>query len=320
MTADSNRTTVVAAVFDNAATSGGRSPPSQKFDEYRTNRLPYLLGSPLFFVLGLWAYIQGARKQGGIRFESVFFNGGSKLIREIQENGGNAVALHLLYRLRHLRISLPSAIERYWTNIPIIQAVQNRAVLIRDLLGEIIVCSPNQPRILGLAAGLAEPLLWAIDDCEKRGHFPCDVLLTDIVRRPLEHAREIAKSVLGLKTEVKLERLNLTDTLRVRRVIQRSQPNVVEMIGFCDYCSDEEAVDLLRAIQEELSPGAILVTGNVLPISFPQRLFIEQAYGWPKMRYRTREKLEKLLGSAGYQNIDIRVEPNHIFAIVIAKR
>lgn len=297
---------------------GAINQPSPKLDRFRVNRWMYHLAAPLFFLVAFVALFQKWKSGRGrkFRFESGLFNKWAEIIPEIQRNGGSGTALHILYRLRNLRSLLFSRVEQFWTDIPIIQAVQNRAVLIRGLVREMILCRPHL-RILELAAGLAEPLLWAVHDTEHEGHGPEAILLTDVNRASLKQALGIA-DFFRIQSPLTCEWLNLTKPERVRAVIRRFQPGLVEMIGFIDYVDDDQAVKLLKAIRKEAKPGTILITGNVLPISPWQLLFIEQAYGWPRMHYRSRGKLESLLKRAGYSKIEIRLEPNRIFAIAIA--
>lgn len=298
--------------------AGGAINPSPKLDGFRVSRGIYHLAAPLFFLVALIALFQRWRSGRGrkFRFESRLFNQGAEIIPEIQRNGGSGTALHILYRLRHLRGLLFSRVEQFWTNIPIIQAVQNRAVLVRGLVREMILCRPNL-RILELAAGLAEPLLWAVHDAEREGQGPEAILLTDVSRASLKQALDVA-DFFRIQSPLTCEWLNLTKPERVRAVVRRFQPGLVEMIGFIDYVDDDRATKLLKAIRKEAKPGTMLITGNVLPISPWQLFFIEQAYGWPRMHYRSRGKLESLLKRAGYSKIEIRLEPNRIFAIAIA--
>jgi hypothetical protein len=297
---------------------GAVIPPSPKLEGFRVNRWIYHLAAPLFFLVASIALFQRWRSGRGekFRFESRLFNQGAEIIPEIQRNGGSGAALHILYRLRNLRGLLFSRVEQFWTNIPIIQAVQNRAVLVRGLVREIILCKPRL-RVLELAAGLAEPLLWAVHDTEHDGHGPEAILLTDVNRVSLRQALGIA-DFFRIQSPLACEWLNLTKPERVQAVIKKFQPGLIEMIGFIDYLNDGQTVKLLKAIRKEAKPGTILITGNVLPISPWQLFFIEQAYGWPRMHYRSRGKLESLLKRAGYSKIEIRVEPNRIFAIAIA--
>ena len=248
-------------------------------------------------------------------FEASFFNRGSRYMREIQENSGTGQALHVMYLLRTSRQRL-GWLEHYWTNIPISQAVQNRAFLVRQCIGEILR-GRCRHRILELAAGLAEPVLWGVADHPKA----CEaILLTDLAQAPLEQAQSIARHELQLRCEVECKRLNLLNLEKVKQTIRQFQPTIVEVIGYIDYLEDERAVRFLRAIFEEMKVGSTLITGNVLPISRAQRLFIEQAYRWPSMHYRDIGALQRLLVAAGFTNPEIRLEPNRIFAIAIARR
>ncbi|MEN9880980.1 MAG: hypothetical protein RLZZ308_163 [Candidatus Parcubacteria bacterium] len=279
-------------------------------DSYVTVPRWYILLAPLFYLVGKKA--EAKRLPSGHLFESRLFNHGSQAIRSIQQNVGNASALHLMYRLRSRPVV--GMLERFWTSIPIIKGVQNRAVLVRQIIKDVIryhARSISGVRILGFAAGLSEPLLWGIHDLEP-ADIPDRVVLTDLSRDSLRDAQVIA-SQLGVT--VLTERLNLLKHEHVRAKIRIENPNILEMIGFIDYFDDENVIEMFRLIQEELEEGSTFIVGNVIPTW--EMYFIEKAYHWPTMYYRTPNELEALIRRAKFRDIRMHVEPAGRFAVAV---
>jgi Putative methyltransferase len=270
----------------------------------------YVLLRPLFYCLGRYAAMQDSPKNK--RFVSRLFNKGSRAIATIQRNVGNASALHLMYQLR--KKPAHGALERFWTTIPIIKAVQNRAVMVRGVVRDVIRHHNKQDgavRILELAAGLSEPLLWALHDLKGDMSAP-SVVLTDLSRGSLDDANAIASQ---LDIPLTTERLNLLKHTKVQEKIKDLNPNILEMIGFIDYLDDENVSGLLGVIQEALPDGATFIVGNVIPTW--EQSFIESAYHWPKMYYRSSDHLRRLVEHAKFQNIRVHVEPAGCFAVIV---
>jgi Putative methyltransferase len=287
-------------------------------DSYVDGRQLYALLAPFVYSMGAYAHLRcppRVKKDSNHRdwrFSSFFFNKNSETIEGIQKNVGNASALHLLYLLR--RRQSGKFLERFWTNIPIIQGVQNRAVLVRSLVKKAVrrqYLRVGEVNILELAAGLAEPLIWALKDLEHE-KMVGKVLLTDISRDSLEDACAIARS-LELRVVPQIERLNLLKHSKVYSLVKKEDPHILEMIGFIDYLDDVNVLELLRVIQEALSDGATIIVGNVIPTW--ERYFIEKAYGWPKMYYRTPERLAELMREVRFREVTVEAEPVNRFCI-----
>jgi hypothetical protein len=299
----------------------GEGLESFPFDTMEKKLWRYVFLAPFFLVVGLYAntcFYFSNKKKKNWKFRSWLFNSRAKEIRDIQDNGGNATALHILYLLK-VR-PLKSFIDRIWTSIPIIQGVQNRAVLVRQVISEVIRWQfdryGKELRIVELAAGLAEPLLWGLKDLEKEGVIPARVLLTDISRNSLKQAQEIS-TYLEVKAEILTERLNLTKFDEVKELLEKEQPNVVEMIGFIDYLDDDNVVELFKIIKAALPDNSSFIVGNVLPTW--ERYFIESSYGWPPMHYRSSEELHQLMCRGMFSDIDVTEEPAGRFCIGVAK-
>lgn len=290
----------------------------------RKTTVPYLLLRPLFRYL-----ITEASSTAEKPFFSQLFNSDSELIRTIQQIGGTGPSLHLLYCLPELvkmnrsRANLRERLQEWvWLNIPTIQGVQNRTVVIRELLHRAVMeqHERNEPiRILSIAAGTAEPLLWGIRELEGADIGIEHILLTDCDRETLALAAEICHE-LEVKTPVEVRLLDLRELLRAGALIHENRATIVEAIGYIDYLNDRQVSRFLTTVRTHLPEGSLFITGNVAPNGrVPEdREFIHAVYHWPPMHYRDPEELRVLLADAGFSRIEIRVEPQHIFAVALA--
>ncbi len=234
----------------------------------------------------------------------------------IRKNAGNALALDAIYRAEGCWDILDRR-TRFFMGIPMMHAVLGRARVVANIVAATIEEDERPARIVSLAAGLARPLLNGVRKAERTNNSIERIMLTDMSRRTLDLALGVGRE-LRIRTSIDKKRLDLRNTDSIIACLQAEQPTIVEAIGFPDYFDDRFVTEFFRTVREG-APEATLITGNVMPIGFWQRFFIEKFFCWPRMHYRKEDRFLELLLNAGYESWSLGIEPQKIFLVVRAK-
>jgi len=96
--------------------------------------------------------------------------------------------------------------------------------------------------------------------------------------------------------------------------------DIIEMVGFLDYVEDAKAVELFNQIHSALKEDGVFITGNVT--DNPERRFITEVVGWPRLIFRDEKDLANLISSSKFNDCESRIvyEPQNIHAVVTCRK
>jgi hypothetical protein len=106
---------------------------------------------------------------------------------------------------------------------------------------------------------------------------------------------------------------------KITEVAANNKAHIVEMVGFMDYRSHSQAVELSKDIRDSLVEGGVYICANIQPN--PERILLDWGLLWP-MVYRTSDEYFRVMYESGFKDRDIRLinEPFRIHIISVAKK
>jgi len=279
----------------------------------------YWLNFLILWSLTIWVAFKKFLLGNRIKTNTFWFDGVSRLAREVKENAFSWRALDIIYNLDPpLGNNLEDKMTRYWNKLLNVQAVRNRLRLIKKIMISQIrkfhKNGFNSIRVLSIASGSAQGVIEAIRILKEEG-IMVEVMLLDIDQSALEHAKLLAK-----KANV-LERCQFVNksTTDLELVTNNFKPHFVELVGFLEYRPFEKAVRLLSRIRNILEPGGVLAVSQIMPN--PERFFLTVVVNWP-MIYRSKKEFIDLITKAGFkeENFQIIQEPLGIHSLAICSK
>jgi hypothetical protein len=198
---------------------------------------------------------------------------------------------------------------------PISMASRNRRKLIVAKLSEILKrrAGESQLSIIGVGAG---PGLHVQEAICRSGISPARVkaYLIDRDSDAFEYGRECAKE-RGIENCVSFLQGDARD---IGRVLPEVSPQVVKVVGLLEYLTDEQALELLRALREAMVEGGEILTHGIVD-RFNTAPFVRRIFGLNHV-YRTGSRIRQMLESVGFRNIEMSEEPMKIYPILVATR
>lgn len=198
---------------------------------------------------------------------------------------------------------------------PISMATRNRRKLIVARLTEILKSHAGDPRlsIIGVGAG---PGLHVQEAICRSGidRTRVKAYLIDRDSDAFEYGRECAKD-RGIESCVSFVQ---GDAREIRRVLPDVAPQVVKVVGLLEYLTDDQALDLLRALRDVMVAGGQILTHGMVD-RCNTAPFVARTFGL-KHVHRTGPHVRKLLESAGFGTVEMCEEPLKIYPILIATR
>ena len=189
-------------------------------------------------------------------------------------------------------------------------ALRNRKRLAGRLLAGLIDQCENPPaHVVGLGAGPALILL----DAMARAESESRATLIDISSDAFDYGRQAAANA-GVAERV----LYLKGDVRNIRELLSEPPDILKMLGICEYLTDEQLVDILQAVAPAMPPGSSLVTNSTSPAHGTDR-FLRRVFGL-HMIYRTPEQLRELLGRGGFGDFTSIREPLGVYHVLVGRR
>ena len=105
------------------------------------------------------------------------------------------------------------------------------------------------------------------------------------------------------------------DAREIRRILPNISPQVVKIVGLLEYLTDEQVLDLFRALREVMAPGARILTHGMVD-RYNTAPFNSRTFGLNHV-YRRGSHVERLLRTAGFRDIETHEEPMRIYPILI---
>jgi ubiquinone/menaquinone biosynthesis C-methylase UbiE len=290
-----------------------------KFNVYEKCAWPYYMSLPFMWFITITVMIKkGIYKTLGLgkpKINSMFFDGLGVESRKVKEHATTWKAMDIVYNHPWpTKKTFRGLIDEfYWSGLNC-QSLRNRLKLIKDELRIAIskVDNGGEIKLISLACGSAESVLEIIAEFKARGKI-IKAMLVDIDGEALERAKNVAKHY-GIEDQVEIIK---GDTNNIVEMSRNFKPQVIEMMGFLDYISKEDAISLLGKIREALEPKGFLITCNISPNI--EQHFLKWVINWP-MIYRTPKEFDEIAHEAGFNNYRLIYEPLKIHGLLIAQK
>ncbi|MFW6132551.1 MAG: SAM-dependent methyltransferase [Planctomycetota bacterium] len=189
-------------------------------------------------------------------------------------------------------------------------ALRNRRRLAgRFLAGLIDQCPHQRPNVLCLGAGPGRIIL----DALARSRDDAHATLVDLNPDAFPYGRRVARQ-LGLSDRV---RYICDDVRNVERLLD-TPPDIVKMIGICEYLTDAQIGDILSAVTEVMRPGGHIVFNSISCAHGTDR-FCRRVFGL-HMFYRTPEELAALMRPTGLDDFASIREPLGVYHVCVGRK
>ena len=183
------------------------------------------------------------------------------------------------------------------------RSIRSRGALMSELIAEHSATkSSGEPqKWLSLACGAARPVLEAAARVKADKQTPIDVTLVDFDPVVLDYSSKLADSMGAVTGHREIESdlcrsMIPRDTL-VEELGEESM-DVVDVLGFLEYCSDKSAMRMLRNSYRLVAPGGVLITSNMRD-DRPEKQLHLRGIGWPGVKMRSSDELIEVAIQAG---------------------
>jgi len=189
-------------------------------------------------------------------------------------------------------------------------ALRNRKRLGSRILAKLIDSSSSKPvHVLCLGAGPGQIIL----DAMKQASADAFATLVDINAEAFEFGRKLAAGN-GLTDRVRFVQ---NDVRRIKEFLDHP-PEVVKMLGICEYLDDQQIVEIAGAVAEVMPEGATIVF-NSLSKAHGNDRFFRRVFGL-HMIHRSPEQLQELMARAGFGSFTAISEPLRVYHVIVGRR
>jgi hypothetical protein len=189
-------------------------------------------------------------------------------------------------------------------------ALRNRRRLAGAVLADQIDRSPSPaPHVLCLGAGPGYIIADALLKARKCAH----ATLVDLSGEAFEFGQRHARQ-LGLADRMTFIQGDARDI----HALLDQPPDVVKMLGLCEYLTDEQIVTIVTAIAGSTPPGTPLVT-NTLSAAHGTDRFFRRVFGL-HMNHLDACAIGRLLNQAGFEQTEALAEPLGVYHVIVARR
>lgn len=247
------------------------------------------------------------------------FISSSKKAKTVHEHATTHTALEVVYafnnKLNFQKGVLEGLVTYFWQTTSSAKALRNRLKLVRKEVDKAI-SSMNKKEIavLNLACGSNMAVIEAA--AKYKNDFSIAVFGVDKNEQAILDAEKLA-SDFGIGSTFKGCRNTISGFLNENKHLKF---DVIEMVGFLDYVEDDKAIALFNQIYSALKEDGVFITGNVL--DNPERRFITDVVGWPRLIFRDGRDLANLISNSEFHDCETRIvnEPQNIHAVVICRK
>ena len=95
-------------------------------------------------------------------------------------------------------------------------------------------------------------------------------------------------------------------------------PDIVKLLGLCEYLTDEQIASIVRAAAEVMPPGATIVT-NSLSMAHGTDRFFRRVFGL-NMIYRDEQQMKDLLAPCGFGDFQVLPEPLGVYTVIVGRK
>jgi hypothetical protein len=194
------------------------------------------------------------------------------------------------------------------------EAIRSRAILTTDLVLQHFKRRRDEGkdehplRSVSLACGAAGPVYQIIKELENESFDVGEVVLVDKDEMALASAYSLGESE-NVTDKIRIERQDLFGKELTDYIAPKSV-DVVDLLGLFEYVPNSErfgmyATQLLKRVKEIVSPGGLIVFGNMLA-DRDQQEFFDQVVKWPPLQQRKVQEVLSIIESAGYNLSDVK--------------
>jgi hypothetical protein len=190
------------------------------------------------------------------------------------------------------------------------KALRNRRKLGGRVLARLIAAADHEPvEILCLGAGPGHVVHDALNECDR----PARATLVDLSGGAFDHGRKLAAKH-GTHERVRFIQGDVRD---VAGMLDRP-PDIVQMLGICEYLSDESLREIARAVAAVMPRGSAIVFNSISDSHGTDRFF-RHVFGL-RMIHRSPEHLQDLLRPAGFSDFVSLPEPLGVYHVIIGRK
>jgi SAM-dependent methyltransferase len=189
-------------------------------------------------------------------------------------------------------------------------ALRNRRRLAGRLIARLIDQAEREPvEVLCLGAGPGLIIMDALAQARRSAH----ATLVDLSGDAFDYGRELADRA-GLSDRVRFIRGDVRD---VRNMLDRP-PDLVKMLGICEYLDDEHIVHIARAVAEVMLPGSAIVFNSLSRRHGTDRFF-RRVFGL-HMIHRSVHQLQEMMREAGFEGFVSIPEPLGVYHVIVGRK
>jgi len=188
--------------------------------------------------------------------------------------------------------------------------LRNRKRLVVRWLSRILDGFEGRVNIVSMGAGAGANILEAMARSRNPNvHAYC----LDLAGEAFEYGRLVARG-LGLLDRV---RFIQGDAVNIEQLIQ-VEPRVVTAIGILEYLSDQEIINISRAMYSVLPIGGYFLCTSLTKAHGIDR-FLRTVLKL-HLRYRDSEDVKNLLRGIGFNHFEVEYEPLRIYSVITAQK
>ncbi|MFP4356767.1 MAG: SAM-dependent methyltransferase [Phycisphaerae bacterium] len=189
-------------------------------------------------------------------------------------------------------------------------ALRNRRILAGRILARLIDhAHADCAHILCLGAGPGMIVMPAMAQAESDSR----ATLVDLSADAFEFGRAQAEQ-LGLSDRIRFIQADVRD---VEKLLE-TPPDIVKMMGICEYLTDEQIVAIASAAANVMPDGAAIVY-NTISRSHGTDRFFRRVFGL-NMNHRSCQQLQDLMQQAGFGDFQAVAEPLGVYHVVLARK
>lgn len=191
-------------------------------------------------------------------------------------------------------------------------ALRNRRVLAAMIIARLIEQSPSKPaEVLCVGAGPGQIIM----DAMAQAKADSRATLVDLSSAAHAYAQASAAK-RGLDRRM---RFITGDVKNIRELVGAYyKPDVVKMIGICEYLNDEHLIRVAKALASVM-PTQSPVVFNSLSESHGTDRFFRRVFGL-HMIHRSEDHLQEIMSSAGFGQFVSWLEPLGVYKVIVARR
>lgn len=190
------------------------------------------------------------------------------------------------------------------------KALRNRKKLATRILARLIDnAEKNSVHVLCLGAGPGHVITDALCQTDSEA----TATLVDISSDAFEYGRELARQK-GVAEKVEFIE---GDVREVGQALTRP-PDVVKMLGICEYLTDEQIVDIATAVAAVMPSGSPIVFNSLCKAHGNDRFF-RRVFGL-HMNHRSPRELEDLMARAGFGDYVELAEPLGVYQVIVGRK